>query len=73
MSRQPVLKREVLEAGRQRLAEVVAVDPADEADVELGVGRPQLEDVAQAGVAGAGVVHGEAHVAELGERRTERG
>ena len=63
---------EVLEARGQRLAEVVAVDPVDEADVELGVGRPELEDVAQAGVPGAGVVDRQPDVAELAEGRAGR-
>lgn len=67
MSRQPVSKREVLEARGEGLAQVVAIDPADQADSELRIVRTELEDVAQAGIAGAGVVHGQAHLAELRE------
>lgn len=39
---------EVAERGREGLAETVVLDPPDEAGVEPGDRRPELDDVAQA-------------------------
>ena len=59
---------EVLEAGGECLADVVGVDPAHEADVELGEGRSQLEDMAQARVPGPRIVDRQPDIAKSLER-----
>jgi hypothetical protein len=47
------LAGEVDDAGDERLADVVVVDLANEPDVELNEVWPELEDVTEAGKAGA--------------------
>jgi len=61
----------VLDPGRHRLPQLVAVDPPDQADVELGERRPQLGDMAQAGIPGARVVDGNLHASEALDRGPE--
>jgi hypothetical protein len=55
------LAGEVDDAGDERLADVVVVDLANEPDVELNEVWPELEDVTEAGKAGAGIIHGDAY------------
>ncbi len=63
-------EREVNQAGDECLAELVCLDPPNEADIELREIRPQLEDMAQARVAGPGVIDREFHSAERRDRCT---
>ena len=57
---QLALDREVAHAGDQRLAGGLGVDAADQVEVDLHEVRGELQDVAEAGVAGAGIVDREA-------------
>src|SRR5450759_351865 len=65
-------EREVHKTGRKGLAELVSIDPPDEADIELRERRPQLEDMAQARVAGPGVIDRKLHATESPDRLAER-
>ena len=49
---------------------VVALDPAHDAEVQLHERRPELEDVAEAGVPRARIVDGESNAAAIGREGT---
>ena len=65
-------QRVVHEPRGERLAQLVGVDPANEADVHLRERRLELEDVAHAGKAGARVVNRTVDVAERIDREPDR-